>query len=172
MLTLRSSRYRVRGLIASLIMAALACTLLVLPSAAPAQAATLGTAYPRGFDCVVLAGAGRQVRAYPPTMTSITGYTETVYWSPDLYRWNGSSWALYDNSKPWFNASADLNGTHYQWTRGSTWFWPNGNPVNYAAYNNLPAGSYAVKDYYMWSNGWQSSAWSPYLGGGSSCTFS
>jgi hypothetical protein len=172
MLTLRSPRLGVRSLVATLIMAALACTLLVLPSAAPAQAATLGLASSHGFDCVILSGAGRQVRAYPPTMTSISGYTETVYWSPDLYRWNGSSWVLYDGSMPWLNASADANGTHYQSGRYGTWFWPNGNPINFAAYNYLPAGSYAVKEYFMWSNGSQTSAWSYYWGGGSYCTFS
>ena len=32
--------------------------------------------------------------AYPPTLTSVTDQWQLVYWSPDLYRWDGYRWAV------------------------------------------------------------------------------
>jgi hypothetical protein len=167
--TLRSFRMRRHRLVGAVVALALGCTVLVLSSAQPAQAATLGTAWSSGFGCV----AGGQLHAYPPQMTSISGGLEKVEWSPDLYRWNGTAWALYNNSKPWYYAGATSNGTVYQQYRFGTWFQPNETPLNIAIFGNLPAGYYAVKDYYRWSNGATSSAWSYFrgAGGGSSCVF-
>jgi len=161
-------RHRLVGAVMAL---ALGCSVLVLSSAQPAQAATLGTAWTKGFSCT-LAPGWRQVNAFPPQMTSISGAVEYVYWSPDLYRWNGTSWYLYDGSKPWYWAWANSNGVVYRPDQPGTWFAPNNIGIQYAPYNNLPAGSYKVVDYYRWSNGATSSAWSYFRGdGGPYCTF-
>jgi hypothetical protein len=160
-------RHRLVGAVMAL---ALGCTVLVLSSAQPAQAA-LFTYQPQGFAC----RAGGQLQAFPPKMTSVSGGLETVWWSPDLYRWNGTTWAPYDTSKPWYWAVANGNGVvNQQYTLGGTWFQPNNFSLISATFNNLPAGYYRVLDYYAWSNGARASAWSPFLGsgGGYHCAFS
>jgi hypothetical protein len=170
MRTLRSLRMRHR-LVGAVMALALGCTVLVLSSAQPAQAAA--TYRSNGFGCGNW-GAGRQVNAYPPQMTSVSGGLEKVYWSPDLYRWNGAAWVLYDSSKPWYWAVANGNGVvNQQYLQGGTWFQPNNFAIIYATYNYLPAGSYAVVDHYQWSNGATRDVWSYFrgTGGGYSCTF-
>ena len=173
---------------AIVVFSALAAGTLVLAGTGSASAATLGTASSRGFDCRVMAGAGRQVAAYPPQMTSLSGNLEKVEWYAELYRWNGSSWVLYSTNpsqyywtgSAWVKytapqmdyAIANGNGTVYQQLLYTTWFAPNGNPVvMFAAFNNLPNGYYAVVDHYRWTNGGVASLNSPFLGGGSWCLF-
>jgi hypothetical protein len=147
-------RHRLVGAVVAL---ALGCTVVVLSSAQPAQAAA--TYQSNGFECLV-GSAGRQVNAYPPKMTSVSGGLEKVEWSPDLYRWNGTSWYLYDSSKPWYYAFATGNGLVYQQLRYGTWFQPNETPLNFAIFRPLHSGYYAVVDHYRWSNGATTSAWS------------
>jgi hypothetical protein len=156
MRTLRSLRMRHR-LVGAVMALALGCTVLVLSSAQPAQAAA--TYRSNGFGCGNW-GAGRQVNAYPPQMTSVSGALEMVYWSPDLYRWNGTTWAPYDTSKPWYYAAATSNGVVTQQLRFGAWFQPNDTPLNFAIFRPLHSGYYAVVDYYRWSNGASTSAWS------------
>jgi hypothetical protein len=175
MRTLGSLRMRHR-LIGAVVALALGCTVLVLSSAQPAQAATLGGAWSNGFSCVVGSG-GRQVNAYPPQMTSVSGGLERVEWSPDLYRWNGTAWVLYDGTKPWYYAYATGNGTVYQQLLYGTWFAPNGTALIFASYGYLPAGYYMVAEYYRWYRGTTvvktASSWSYVRGtSSSSCVFS
>jgi hypothetical protein len=160
-------RHRLVGAVVAL---ALGCSVLVLSTAQPAQAAA--TYRTNGFGCGSW-GAGRQVNAYPPQMTSVNGGLEYVYWSPDLYQWNGAAWILVNDTRPWYWAVANSNGVVDQPLQGGRWFWPNGARVDTATYNYLPAGSYAVLDYYRWSNGATRAVWSYFkgTGGGGSCTF-
>ena len=170
MRTLRSFRMRRHRLVGAVVALALGCTVLVLSSAQPAQAAA--TYRSNGFACGNW-GAGRQVNASPPTLTSVSGGLEKVYWSPDLDRWNDATqtWYLYDGSRPWYWAIANSTGPVYQSYLYGTWFWPNGAQVNTATYNYLPAGSYAVVDHYQWSTGATRDIWSSFKGtGGGSCT--
>lgn len=166
------------------VLGALAAGMLVLAGTGSASAAALGTASTRGFDCKVMSGAGRQVAAYPPQMTSLSGNLEKVEWYAELYRWSGSSWVLYSanpNQFYWTGSAwahqmnyaiANGNGTIYQQLLYSTWFGPNGNSVvMFAAFNNLPSGYYAVVDHYRWSNGAVASLNSPFRGGGAWCQF-
>lgn len=160
-----------RALVTALTVPALSCTLLVVSSAQPAHAATLGSAWAGTFSCPVTSW-GRQVNVYPPQMTSISGGLEYVYWSPDLYRWNGSTWALYDNSQPWYYAFANGNGTVYQQLLYSTWFKTSSNAAIVSVnFGPLYPGSYAVFNTYRWSNGASAGTWSNFSGGGSYCRF-
>jgi hypothetical protein len=172
MRTLRSLSSRWRHLVVSaLTVLALSGSLLVLSSTQPAQAATLGQAWAGSFNCLI-GSWGRQVNVYPPQMTSISGGLEAVYWSPDLYRWNGSNWVLYDGSKPWFYAFANSNGTVYQSLLYSTWFTKGSNAAIISVnFGPLHPGYYRVFNYYSWSNGASASSWSNTSGGGSYCGF-
>ena len=135
--------------------------------------AALATAYSNGFTCQNTSFAGRRVAANPPQMTSLSGRLETVQWSPDLYRWNGSAWYLYDGSRPWYYAVSNATGTMYNGLLYGTWFSPQNRVLLQAVYDNLPAGHYAVKDYFRWQNGAVRSVWSYYRTSGVSyCTFS
>ena len=102
-------------------------------------------------------------------MTSISGASEAVYWQPDLYRWNGSSWQLYRYA-PWFHAVATSNGV-IPGLLGFKWFAPDNNAILHQKWGYLPAGYYTVLNYYQWQNGSKASSWSNYSGGGSSCYF-
>jgi hypothetical protein len=106
-------------------------------------------------------------------MTSVSGGLEKVEWSPDLYRRNDATgaWYLYDGTRPWYYAFANSNGPVYLQYSNKTWSWPNGARVDTAAYNYLPAGTYAVVDHYRWSNGATVDVWSHFRAavGGYSC---
>lgn len=150
----------------------------------PASAATLGTATTRGFDCSNSVATGRQVRAIPPTMTSVSGGLEEVEWSPDLYRYNPATrtWDLYatwhysDGVRFWYYAVANANGPQYNAQLYGTWFMRTEDHqalltsnVLSSAFSNLPSGYYAVLDRYRWANGTTASLWSPLRSGGSYC---
>jgi hypothetical protein len=109
------------------------------------------------FEC----GTG-SVRVYFPDLYTAAG-DETVYYSPDLWRYTTSSgWQPYDTSKPWYSASVGRNGIYMLF--GSKWFVY---PSNVAALNvpfwNLPPGWYAVKGYFYagtshWGTVWGTSS--------------
>ena len=76
--------------------------------------------------------------------------SELVEWSPDLYRWNGSAWALWDGSAPWYQALTTLR-------LGYTLRWPGPwQPQNSAvavagkSYLGLPPGHYTIRHYVKW----------------------
>jgi hypothetical protein len=128
---------------------------------------------------------GRQVRAMPPTMISISGGLEEVEWSPDLYRYNSTtgtwdmymSWHYADGVRFWYYAVANANGPQYNSGLYGTWFMRtedhkallSSSNVLFSAFSNLPAGWYAVADHYRWANGSTANLWSPYKGGGTFC---
>ena len=158
-----------RALVTALAVPALSCSLLVVSSTQPAHAAALGSAWAGNFSCPVTSW-GRQVNVNPPQMTSTSGGLEKVYWRPYLYRWNGSSWALWDTSLPWYYAFATGNGTVYQQLLYSTWFKTgSGAAIVTANFGPLYPGYYRVFNNYQWSNGASAGSWSSVSGGGSYC---
>lgn len=164
------TRRGLRRTFTSLLVAALTILGIGL-GAGPASALQLGTAWANPFSCTY-SSYGRMVTAMPPQMSSISGAMETVYWRPDLYRWNGSSWQLYSYGS-WYHANADINGTHYQSLLSGTWFNSNNFPkVSGHQWTSLPTGYYEVLNRYQWQNGATASGWSPYSGGGNYCYFS
>ena len=135
-----------RRLLVVLLATAALMTLLPL-IAKPAQAA--GYATSRGFACET---QSRRVMAFPPQMTSTTGQLQMVYWSPDLYRWNGSRWALYDGSRPWYYGVANRNGVQYNSFMYGSWFTPQNNSLQFVPFAGLPRGYYKIADYYRWGS--------------------
>jgi hypothetical protein len=133
--------------LARAVVPAVVATLALSIFATMASAATL-TKTPV-FECTT----SHTVRVYPPTgVNSTNGGLETVYWSPDLYRWNGTAWVLYNGSQPWYWAVANTGGLTRD-VSGYVWHAPNNFGQTVVVYNNLPAGYYAVRSYlYNW--GW------------------
>lgn len=129
------------------IVLAATCSSLVLPTALSnatvATAATAPTGYasatPRPFMCDH--ANGRRLVVALPQMTSVSDRLETVYYSPDLYRWGGPTvgWYLVNGSKPWFKAAANKFCVHVNPTFGATlthaWFTLTGFTLTQLAYN-------------------------------------
>jgi len=104
-----------------------------------------------GFHCQYEAGAGRVVTAVAPrSMTSWYGGTENVRWQPVLYRYTTSGWVVWQN-KPGSLGIATSNGLINN-AFGQRWI--SAASTSYSAtywdFANLPAGSYAIREYYGW----------------------
>lgn len=100
------SKARVAGAVAATMLTGIAF-------AAPAQAATPDHATQQPKCTSWAAGNPGQVQVYFPLYVSralSTSTYEKVAYSADLYRWNGSSWALWYSGKPWVWFSVDRNG--------------------------------------------------------------
>ena len=137
----------------------LAAALVAICLAALPALADAATYTSSGFMCTISSYTGRTVEAVPPypmTNWSGTSTLEYVYWSADLYRWNGTAWQLYDGSTPWLQGVANnydvipLNG--YKWYVGNQ-------PYRVLQFSGLPSGYYAVKEILRWQNGYQLSNW-------------
>ena len=133
-----------------IILLAVIVSVAAVPSIAEASASYASS----GFNCLTTPSLGRTIRAIPPyPMTNMSGTStlEYVYWSADLYRWNGASWQLYDGSTPWLRGAANaydvipVNG--YKWYSGNQPFW-------YLQFSGLLSGYYAVKESFAWQNGY------------------
>jgi hypothetical protein len=101
------------------------------------------------FEC----GVGA-VDVYFPFLYTTSGW-ETVYFSPDLWKYNAvTGYQPYDTSKPWYSAAVGPNGIGL--VNGYKWFdWPNGVPYSSVRFRNLPSGSYKVAGYfYQGSSHW------------------
>ncbi len=77
---------------------------------------------------------------------------ELVKWSPDLYRWNGTSWVLYDGRAPWYQAVTSIYGYCQPTTFAAAWSAPNGMSVLFHRFGALPPGYYAIKNYMYWAS--------------------
>ena len=75
---------------------------------------------------------------------------ELVKWSPDLYRWNGSQWVLYNGQAPWYQAVTSSYG--YCGFAQGTWLAPNMSGLGFHRFGTLPIGHYAIKNYMYWPN--------------------
>ncbi len=178
-MTIMKNRGFGKAILTAFAVVALAAALLAATLAPqPAEAHGTGIPYHQsgGASCWYGSNGYLNVQSkVPAQMRSWYGGMENVRWSPDLYRWNGTSWQLYDQSKPWMQAAANGNGLVRQqdgtyWTNLQTGFpYLQGNgPV----FSNLPRGSYAVKEYYYWlSSGHKHTQWSTFNNTSStSCT--
>jgi hypothetical protein len=131
---------------------------IVMSLGAPAHAH--GTNVPHHQSVQAWCMNGGTIRSYPARdMRSVSGNWETVKWSSDLFKWNGSSWVLVDGSKPWLVARANAYGlgTYSLPNIGlyGTWFRDGnygGAPVSFLPYTNLTRGYYAVKEYFRWTS--------------------
>ena len=113
-----------------------------------------------GAYCSVESGS-RTIRAYPPramtTAQSSTNplYLENIYWRADLYHHTATGWKPYDETKPWLAAVANTSAIRDWWRiypTGATY-------LNWLTFSNLPRGSYAVYETYLWQTGLK---WSEY----------
>ncbi len=77
---------------------------------------------------------------------------ELVKWSPDLYRWNGTSWVLYDGRAPWYQAVTSIYGYCQPTTYAAAWTAPSGMSVMFHRFGGLPTGYYAIKNYMYWAS--------------------
>jgi hypothetical protein len=93
------------------------------------------------FEC----GAA-SVRVYFPLLYTSGGY-ETVYYSPDLWKYTSSGWQPYDTSKPWYSAAVGPNGIMP--INGVNWLaYPSQVGTLNVPFWNLSPGWYAVKGYF------------------------
>ena len=114
-----------------------------------------------GAWCYTDPYTGPSVRIYParsmqPTyLTTDWRYMENVTWRADLFRWNGSSWQLWNTSQPTLHGIANYYGL--QALNGSIWFSRPGGAlgtgVQWLRFGNLAPGHYAVRETYGWQNG-------------------
>lgn len=129
-------------------------TALLLAAVAPLTAAAHGSTFPPhalgSMDC----GPG-YVKTWPPRQMLSSFQTnfrnpEMVQWSPDLYRWNGSSWQLFDGTRPWYRAFTSSYG-YYSAPFSGAWQAVTTNAsMMFVPYYNLPRGYYAIKNFMRW----------------------
>lgn len=93
---------------------------------------------------------------YPPKSMSptrtVTCYDgETVKWSPDLQRWNGSSWVNYNTSAPFYEALTSSYGyCYFQALYGYWWNPSTFRTMQFHRFGKLPAGYYRIKHWMYW----------------------
>lgn len=128
---------------------------IAIAAVAPSTAAADGSAYPAHQLGSTECGTG-YVKVWTPRQMLSSFPTnfrnpEMVTWSPDLHRWNGSSWQLFDGTRPWYRAFTSSYG-YYQNPLGT---WQNVNTnmgTMFVPYFNLPRGYYAIKNFMRWGN--------------------
>ena len=122
---------------------------LVLAFAGKADAAYISRA--STFQC----GTSSVVVFFPELYTG--GGNETVYYSPDLWKYTSAGWIEWNTSKPWYSATVGPNSIYtingYKWFLSQT-------PYRNVPFNGLSSGYYAVKGYFY--NG--SSQWATVTG--------
>jgi hypothetical protein len=139
--------------------------LLALPALAPERAEAHGTYVPAhqlGRSYYDNYGLHTYWPRYmmPYYNVSCTRGGERVYWSPDLYRWNGYQWVLYNGSAPWYraitasNSGPILPSQYCPLAYGAIWIDPNGYSISPFGYpfRQLPVGYYAIKNYMYWGS--------------------
>ena len=131
--------------VAGLAVIAAAAAALAVPSLASAFADPAGPVNCgfHGFNTIT---------AYPSNdVTSWFGGRETVYFSPNLQRWNGSAWVDYDTSEPWLHATTS-SARVLPMNLGGVYYWENarGHIQEYFTFTPLHVGAYRVVDFYYW----------------------
>ncbi len=103
---------------------------------------------------------------FPSDIRSWYSNWETVYWSPDLYKWNGSNWQRVNSSWPWYHNVGSPQGLRFYWQTPS-----NAQAVTPPGWNNLSPGYYAVKQFYAWESypTYQHSEWQTFGNGSQQC---
>jgi hypothetical protein len=82
----------------------------------------------------------------PRALCSFSGTVEYVLWRTDLYRWNGSSWILYDSSMPWDYTQANYTAWNGVWQTTSGAY-----ATDQIFYPKDP-GYYRALQYFYWSS--------------------
>jgi hypothetical protein len=128
---------------AVLVTAALAAT-------APSVAASGATYRSGGFHCQWENGTRVVTAVAPRSMTSWYGGLEDVRWVPVLYHYTSQGWVVWRN-KPGSLGVANANGL-VEMAIGTTWVSAASTAYSatYWDFNNLPAGYYAIRNYYGW----------------------
>jgi hypothetical protein len=103
---------------------------------------------------------------FPSDIRSWYSDWETVYRSPDLYKWNGYQWKLVDSSWPWYHNVGSPEGLRYYWQT----------PKNYQVvtppgWNYLAPGYYRIKQFYAWESypSYQHPEWQTFSSGSLNC---
>ena len=132
------------------LVATAAVVVTALAANAPTVAAAGATYRSGGFHCQWENGQRVVTAVAPRSMTSWYGGTENVRWQPVLYRYTASGWVVWQTkagSLGVANASGLLTmmgGT--EWVSAASTAYS----ATYWDFTNLPAGSYAMRDYYGW----------------------
>ena len=154
-----------RGVIRTLVLFAGSALLM----ASDPSAAQAGPTYrEKGFRCVQSAGTGGTVTVMWPSLTSVTGGAEPVYFLAVLYRWQNGAWQPYrqlpataQSAYPttWYVGAANSAGPINLGTISFPLYFSVGGRWALEPTFPVPAGQYAVAEYYRWSNGISASAW-------------
>ncbi|RNF39576.1 hypothetical protein [Planococcus salinus] len=155
------------GKTASLLL--VSCFLMISMSATSVWAHSTGDGSPphsvRGVSCEYLPINGQVVvKAFPPNhATAWSGFSDdVVYWTPILYRWDGSDYV------EWFHSP---NAIAYAYVH-QTGFYQGINPgwrhstihgqLQFHPFYNLPSGTYTVLNLIQWhQNGHEHYEWAP-----------
>jgi hypothetical protein len=91
---------------------------------------------------------------FPDVMKSWYGGTERVWFTADVYRFNGYQWVAYDNTKPWMYSWANGSGLFTDHRGYSPWHYSNGAHADSSrfAYWNPPHGQYRIMLQFYWDS--------------------
>ena len=128
---------------------------LLIAALAPAPAAADGVGLPAHAIGYVECGQSYVTTRHPQQMLSWSATDfrnpEMIHWSPDLYRWNGTSWQLYDGTRPWYRAFTSSYG-FYQNPYGTWQSEVTNAGITFVPFYNLPSGYYAIKNFMKWDS--------------------
>jgi len=129
----------------------------------------------KGFFCASsptpTASVGGTLSVHFPSLTSMTGKTESVYFMAIVYRYNSSTGAFdpyrylpvtanYAYAGTWFVGMANANGPiPYTMQMGTFFYWKLNGSLATGATIGLPKGYYKVGEFFRWQNGVTASAW-------------
>ena len=127
----------------------------------------------KAFRCAQSLTTGGSVTVNWPSLTSVSGGAEAVYFLPMLYRWQNGEWQPYlylpgtAQSAPstWCAGVADSGGPVNQGTIDRPQYFAAGGSWASEPFFQVPAGHYAVLEYYSWANGMIASTWATYQSG-------
>jgi hypothetical protein len=150
------------------LMALAAAGVLTVAGLGPAGAAGHGARVPYHEVGLTHCLNGGLLRAFPPRVMRPTSRfiitarnPELVRWSPNLYRWKGGSWRLYDSSKPWYFATTMSYG-YVQIGFDFAWKASNYAGIVSSQFTGLRPGRYRVRNYMYWARtGANHAQWSP-----------
>ena len=139
---------------------------IALATAGHARAQAYGGGVPYHESAGAMCGDGsgaRTILAYPARkMTTLAQSSdaralEYVYWRPELFVYTASGWQLYakafpndtwNGNKPWLFAVANTFIYTDTWRNYYSGYY-----TSFIRFSDLPAGSYAVRETFMWQDG-------------------
>lgn len=128
----------------------------------------------KGFYCVSNGlGTGGSLMIHWPSLTSVSGYPENVYFTAVIYRYdpatgNDTVWAyapgtmVYNNAYTWYVGRANsLGNMAWAYNQGPFYWKLNGALVMNPAIS-LGPGYYRVGEFFRWQNGYTASTWATF----------